>query len=51
MAQHGQAARLILTHILESNDPQAALEAARQVFSGPVDLAEPGAIVHIGEQP
>ena len=51
VAQHGQAARLILTHILESNDPQAALEAARQVFSGPVDLAEPGGVVHIGEQP
>lgn len=51
VAQRGQAARLILTHILESNDPQAAREAAGQVFSGPVDLAEPGVVVHIGEQP
>jgi ribonuclease BN (tRNA processing enzyme) len=51
VAQHGRAARLILTHILESNDPQAAREAAGQVFSGPVDLAEPGASMHIGEKP
>jgi len=51
VAQRGRAARLILTHILESNDPQAAREAAGQVFSGPVDLAEPGASMHIGETP
>lgn len=51
VAQRGQAARLVLTHILESNDPQAALEAARQNFSGPVELAEPGSILHIGGQP
>ena len=51
VAQRGRAARLILTHILESNDPLAAREAAGQVFSGHVDLAEPGAIMHIGEKP
>lgn len=51
VAQRGRAARLILTHILEANDPQAAREAAGQAFSGPVDLAEPGAVLHIGDQP
>jgi ribonuclease BN (tRNA processing enzyme) len=51
VAQRGHAACLVLTHILESNDPQAALEAAGQVFSGAVGLAEPDGIHHIGEQP
>ncbi len=42
VARRGGAAHLILTHILEAHDPQAALAAARGVFSGPVQLAEPG---------
>ncbi|MGD8486881.1 MAG: MBL fold metallo-hydrolase, partial [Chloroflexota bacterium] len=48
VARQGGAARLILTHILESYDPQAALQAARQVFPGPVSLAEPELVVTIG---
>jgi len=51
VAQRGGAARLILTHILESHDPGAALEAAGWVFDGPACLAEPGLAVSIGEQP
>ena len=48
VARRGGAARLILTHILESYDPQAALEAAREVFRGPVQLAEPELVTTIG---
>ncbi len=51
VAHRGRAGRLILTHILESHDPRAALEAAARVFPGPVTLAEPGGTVSIGEQP
>ena len=51
VAQRGGAARLILTHILESHDPGAALEAASQIFAGAVHLAEPGLVMSIGEQP
>jgi ribonuclease BN (tRNA processing enzyme) len=50
VAQRAGAARLVLTHILESHDPQAALEAAGRVFEGPLSLAEPGAVVHIGDE-
>ncbi len=48
VAKRGGAAHLILTHILEANDPQAALRAASKVFPGPVQLAEPELVVHIG---
>jgi len=48
VARRGGAADLILTHILESHDPQAALRAAGEVFPGPVQLAEPELVVHIG---
>jgi ribonuclease BN (tRNA processing enzyme) len=39
---------LILTHILESYDPGAALEAARGIFPGSVELAEPELVVNVG---
>jgi ribonuclease BN (tRNA processing enzyme) len=51
VAQRGRAGRLVLTHILESHDPRAALEAAGRVFPGPVALAEPGGTIRIGEKP
>ena len=51
VAQRGRASRLVLTHILESHDPAAALEVAGRVFRGPVSLAEPGGVVHTGGQP
>ncbi len=49
VARRGGAARLVLTHILESYDPQAALEAASATFPGPVELAEPELVVTVGD--
>jgi ribonuclease BN (tRNA processing enzyme) len=49
VARRGGASHLILTHILESYDPSAALIAAQGIFPGPVDLAEPGLTMAIGE--
>lgn len=49
VARRGGAAHLILTHILESHGPQAALVAAKEVFPGPVELAEPEMVVAIGD--
>jgi ribonuclease BN (tRNA processing enzyme) len=49
VARRGGAARLLLTHILESHDPQAALAAAKEIFPGPVELAEPEMVVTIGK--
>jgi ribonuclease BN (tRNA processing enzyme) len=48
VARRGGAAALILTHILEAHDPEAALAVACDVFDGPVALAEPGTVSHIG---
>ncbi len=48
VARRGGAAHLLLTHILESHDPQAALSAAKEVFPEAVDLAEPEMVVTIG---
>ncbi|MEX1296201.1 MAG: MBL fold metallo-hydrolase [Candidatus Limnocylindrales bacterium] len=48
VARRGGAAHLLLTHILESHDPQAALAAAKEVFRGTVELAEPELTVAIG---
>lgn len=49
VARRGGCAHLLLTHILESHDPQAALAAAERLFPGPVELAEPEMVVSIGE--
>lgn len=48
VARRGGADHLILTHILESHDPHAALRTAEGVFPGRVRLAEPGMVVEIG---
>ncbi len=48
VARRGGASHLILTHVLESYDPQAAVEAARGIFPGLVELAEPEMVVAIG---
>ena len=48
VARRGGVSDLILTHILESYDPQAALVAARAIFPGHVQLAEPEMVVDIG---
>lgn len=46
-AVEGRAGRLILTHIAESQDPDACRQEARQIFAGPVDVARPGLSVRI----
>jgi ribonuclease BN (tRNA processing enzyme) len=48
VARDGGARELVLTHILEAYDPQAALAAASAVFDGPTHLAEPELVVQIG---
>ncbi|MGW0734143.1 MBL fold metallo-hydrolase [Streptomyces sp. NPDC002851] len=46
-AQAAGVGRLVLTHIPPWTDPQINLRDARAVFSGPVDLAAPGATYEI----
>ncbi len=48
VARRGGAAHLILTHILEAHDPQAALSTAEGIFPGPVRMAEPELVFEIG---
>lgn len=48
VARRGGAAHLLLTHILESYDPLAALAAAKAIFPGSVQLAEPELVVTVG---
>jgi ribonuclease BN (tRNA processing enzyme) len=47
IARRGDTSRLVLTHILDAHDPQAAIGAARLVFRGPVDLAVPDLVVDV----
>ena len=42
-AEAAGAGRLLLTHLPPWNDPQVSLEAGRAAFSGPVEVAAPGA--------
>jgi ribonuclease BN (tRNA processing enzyme) len=49
VARRGDAAHLILTHVLESYDPEAAKRVADEIFPGSVRLAEPELVVQIGE--
>jgi ribonuclease BN (tRNA processing enzyme) len=52
--QAGEAAdgaavgRLVITHVPPWNDPEAARAEAAAVFSGPIDVATPGAVHTIG---
>ena len=48
VARRGGAAHLILTHVLESYDPQAALKTAQGIFQGTTELAQPEMVVNIG---
>jgi ribonuclease BN (tRNA processing enzyme) len=41
-AREGRAGRLVLTHLMDGADEQAALDAARAVYEGPVELARDG---------
>lgn len=47
VALRGGAAELILTHILDAHDSEAALVAASARFDGPVQLARPELVVEI----
>ena len=47
VAARARAGNLILTHILEGRDPEAARAAAGALFTGPVSIAEPGLEVDI----
>ncbi len=49
VARRGGAADLILTHVLEAHDPDAALLAASKAFPGSVQLAAPEMVVAIGD--
>jgi ribonuclease BN (tRNA processing enzyme) len=51
VARRGGASSLILTHILDAHDPQAALDAARGIFGADVSLAEPDGSTQIGAHP
>ena len=42
LAERAGVERLVLTHISDELDPEAALAAAAEAFSGPVELAAPG---------
>lgn len=44
VAAGGNVGRLVLTHLVDWNDPLVTLAEARDVFSGPIDLAAPGAV-------
>jgi len=48
VARRSGADRLVLTHILEAHDPEAALGAAREAFAREVMLARPGLVVEMG---
>jgi ribonuclease BN (tRNA processing enzyme) len=47
VAADGGVGRLVLTHLVDWNDPQATLAEAREVFAGPIDLAAPGAVYEL----
>ncbi|HEY8720010.1 MBL fold metallo-hydrolase [Pengzhenrongella sp.] len=46
-ATTGKVGRLVLTHLPAWNDPDVALAEARGVYTGPIDLARPGAVFHL----
>jgi ribonuclease BN (tRNA processing enzyme) len=47
VARDTGASQLILTHVLDAHDPHAAVLAAREVYDGPVMLAEVGLVVEL----
>lgn len=47
VAREGQAGRLVLTHLMDGTDEQAALAAAEAAYDGPVELARDGLEVTI----
>lgn len=47
-AQRAGARRLLLTHLWPGIEPTAAADRARQVFSGPVEVATQGLVIDLG---
>lgn len=47
VAARSGAHRLVLTHLVQWNDPAVSLAEARSAYSGPIDLAEPGAVFEL----
>ena len=45
-----EAERLLLTHLLPTTDPEAAIRCARQLYGGQVDVARPGLVLDLGRQ-
>lgn len=41
------AGRLVLTHLVAWNDPDASVAEAREVFDGPLQVASPGAVYRL----
>jgi ribonuclease BN (tRNA processing enzyme) len=46
-ARDAGVGRLVLTHLPPWNDPQRSLAEASKVWSGPLDLAEPGMVLEL----
>lgn len=44
VAERTGAKRLVLTHLVQWNDPAVSLAEARSAFTGPLDVAKPGAV-------
>lgn len=44
VAARAEAGRLVLTHLPPWNDPALSVREAREAFTGPVELAQPGAV-------
>jgi ribonuclease BN (tRNA processing enzyme) len=46
-AREAAVGRLVLTHLPPWNEPQRSVAEARQVWGGPIDLAEPGLVIEL----
>jgi ribonuclease BN (tRNA processing enzyme) len=46
-AARAGARRLVLTHLMDGSDPEAALRAARETYPGPIEVARPGLVVDL----
>ncbi|NLF03456.1 MAG: MBL fold metallo-hydrolase [Actinomycetales bacterium] len=44
VAERTGTKRLVLTHLVQWNDPAVSLAEARRTYSGPIDVAAPGAV-------
>jgi ribonuclease BN (tRNA processing enzyme) len=47
-AARAGARRLVLTHLMDGSDPEAAVRAARESYAGPLEVARPGLVIDLG---